>query len=68
MDRYIARSAFDKMDDWPIWFVADARMGGLNVTAELIRKHFNPNHVGGVLAERDRAIEVARTANEATKQ
>ena len=34
MTRYYARSASDKTDDWPYWFVADSQRGGLNVTAE----------------------------------
>lgn len=38
-DRYYARSASDRTNDWPFWFVADKSRGGLNVTAELIRQY-----------------------------
>lgn len=31
---YIARSASDKTEDWPFWFVANQE--GLNVTVELV--------------------------------
>lgn len=34
--RYIARSASDKTDDWPYWFVADTTRDGLNVTVQLL--------------------------------
>ena len=33
--RYYARSASDNTDDWPFWFVADIKQGGLNVTVTL---------------------------------
>lgn len=61
--RYYARSASDKTDDWPFWFVADARRGGLNVTAELIRKHLSPDHRGGVLMLKHHALDLAQLAN-----
>lgn len=35
MRRFYARSASDKTDDWPFWFVADEKHGGLNVTGEV---------------------------------
>jgi hypothetical protein len=35
MPRFYARSASDKTDDWPFWFVADEMQGGLNVTKRL---------------------------------
>ena len=31
-NRFYARSASDKADDWPFWFIADREQGGLNVT------------------------------------
>ena len=37
MSRYIARSASDRTDDWPFWFVADGSPTGLNVTNQLMR-------------------------------
>ena len=36
MNRYYARSASDKTDDWPFWFIADNNKGGLNVTVEIL--------------------------------
>lgn len=61
--RYYARSASDKTDDWPFWFVADRNRGGLNVTAQLIRDHINPDHAGGVLLTRSWAEFLAQKAN-----
>lgn len=65
--RYFARSASDKDDNWPYWFVADRERGGLNVTADLVRKHINPNHHGATLCIPDFAREIAALANEAAK-
>lgn len=61
--RYFARSASDKTDDWPFWFVADRDMGGLNVTAELIRKHSDPAHRGATLTSKTHAFEIESRAN-----
>lgn len=61
--RYYARSASDRTDDWPFWYVADRRKGGVNVTADIVRAHINPNHAGGVLTSRDSAINLADMAN-----
>lgn len=33
-DRYFARSASDRFEDWPCWYVADATRFGLNVVPE----------------------------------
>lgn len=63
-DRYFARSASDKTDDWPVWFVADRQKGGLNVTAELIRQHFDPDHKGAVFSSRRGAELIAERANQ----
>lgn len=38
MTRYYARSASDRTDDWPYWYVADREQGGLNVTVRLARE------------------------------
>lgn len=38
--RYYARSASDKTDNWPFWFIADRERGGLNVTSDLMREHY----------------------------
>lgn len=35
--RFYARSASDKTDDWPAWFVADRQRNGRNVTADLTK-------------------------------
>lgn len=34
--RYYARSASDRTEDWPLWFVADREKAGLNVTVQLL--------------------------------
>ena len=62
-DRYYARSASDRTDDWPFWFVADKTRGGLNVTCELIRDHIDPKHTGGVFTLRNAATVLANMAN-----
>ncbi len=64
-DRYIARPASDHRDNWAFWFVADSKRGGLNVTAELIRQHFDPTHQGATLTMKLDAQEIAAKANEA---
>lgn len=63
-DRYYARSASDRADDWPYWFVADRQKGGLNVTAELIRQHIRPEHNGAVFMSREGAERLAEKAND----
>ena len=62
--RYYARSASDKTDDWPIWFVADRQYGGLNVTADLIRSIVDPTHDGATLTTRALAFAIADMANQ----
>jgi hypothetical protein len=62
-DRFYARSASDRTDDWPYWFVADSQKGGLNVTAKLIRRHLDPEHKRGVLCFRRGAEYLAILAN-----
>lgn len=62
--RYFARSASDRTGDWPFWFVADRQKGGLNVTAELIRQHFDPDHKGAVFSDRHGAEMIAERANQ----
>lgn len=37
-DRFYARSASDRTDDWPYWFVADRQKSGINVTVSLAPK------------------------------
>ena len=65
--RYYARSASDKTDNWPFWFVADRSKNRLNVTAELVRAHINPDHAGATLTRRAEAERIARIANEAAE-
>ncbi len=67
MERFFARSASDKTDDWDFWFVADRTKGGLNVTAELLRAHVNPDHRGGTLLHKGDAFRLAGIANAAQK-
>ena len=65
MSRYYARSASDKTDNWPAWYVADSARGGLNVTGNLIRKHINPLHRGGVFLSGWDAVKLAIKSNRA---
>ncbi|SEN87926.1 hypothetical protein SAMN04489859_102057 [Paracoccus alcaliphilus] len=64
--RYFARSASDRTNDWPRWFVADRSKGGMNVTADLIREYRNPDHCGGVFLPRIAAEALAAEANGAS--
>lgn len=59
--RYYARSASDRTDNWPYWFVADVERGGLNVTASIVRGLLVP---GATLVDRELAIAIAGIANE----
>jgi hypothetical protein len=61
--RYYARTASDRTDHWPIWFVADTQQGGLNVTAVLVRQHLNMNPAGLTLCRRAYAERLAILAN-----
>ena len=63
MDRYYARSASDRTDNWPFWFVADKTRGGLNVTADLMRELVSTNWRGVTLVTREIAEWLAATAN-----
>lgn len=66
MIRYYARSASDKTDDWPFWFVADDSQGGLNVTAEVAEATQSLCHrPGAVLREPWDAVKLAMRANRA---
>jgi hypothetical protein len=63
MRRFYARSASDKTDNWPFWFVADEKRGGVNVTGELcetLRIHRAP---GANLGARWDMVELAMRAN-----
>lgn len=61
--RYYARSASDKTDDWPWWFVADKYRGGLNVTQEVHKLLNLPMEPGAVLCVRAYAEQLAEEAN-----
>ena len=66
-DRYYARSASDKTDDWPFWFVADKQQGGLNVTNKLLKKFceaFYEANKGEVLISKKDAAWLADKGNE----
>lgn len=58
--RYYARSASDRTDNWPNWFVADAERGGLNVTPSIVPGLLRP---GATLVDRELAIALAGIAN-----
>lgn len=58
--RYFARSASDKTDDWPFWYVADREKGNLNVTVKL-----EPLLEGALpFTSKEYAIRLAKRANE----
>lgn len=61
--RYFARSASDRTDDWPLWFVADRRKSGLNVTLSLIEKAFGRHVVGMPFLPREHAETLAEISN-----
>ena len=61
--RYYARTASDRTDHSPIWFVADTQQGGLNVTAVLVRQHLNVDPEGATLCSRGYAERLAILAN-----
>lgn len=63
-DRYHARSASDKAADWPFWFVADRRRGGMNVTSDVTRAYVAPAHKGATLTSRKCAVWLAELAND----
>lgn len=63
LGRFYARSASDKTDDWPFWFVADRRRGDLNVTAELICELVYPLHKGAIFLPQKAATLLADKAN-----
>jgi hypothetical protein len=59
--RFFARSASDRTDDWPFWYVADRRSGNLNVVVALA-----PELSGRLpFLPRDAAIALADEANRA---
>lgn len=59
--RYYARSASDRTDNWPYWFVADVERGGLNVTASIVPSLLVS---GATLIDRELAIAIVGIANE----
>jgi hypothetical protein len=61
--RYYARSASDRTDDWPWWFVADKQLGGRNVTQEVHKLLNRPTQPGAVLCVRAYAEQLAGEAN-----
>ncbi len=55
--RYFARSASDRTDDWPLWFVADRHQSDLNVTVRLVPSFrgympFLPREAAELVADR----------------
>lgn len=63
MTGYYARSASDNADDWPFWFVADAKRGGLNVTATVMDEIGITRNPGQTLLGPWEAVKVAMAAN-----
>ena len=61
--RFIARSASDRTEVWPFWFVADMTVGGLNVTHEIAQHLGLPLGAGQVLVSPDDAKALAAKAN-----
>jgi hypothetical protein len=62
--RYFARSASDRTDDWPFWFVADRKLGGPNRTAEITDLLFPGKRTpGSTLTDRETAQFLAEKAN-----
>ncbi|MVA23183.1 hypothetical protein V6582_17785 [Agrobacterium vitis] len=62
-NRYYARSASDRTDEWPFWFVADQRHGVLNVTGRLFEKLTGQPANGAVFTDREYAETLATQAN-----
>lgn len=62
-DRYYARSASDRTDDWPFWFVADRKRGGLNVTSEVADLVGVKRGAGQVLVNKESALNIAARSN-----
>lgn len=62
--RFFARSASDRTQDWPFWFVADRQKGGVNVTGKVLEKVTGERSHGAVLASRSVALWLADRANE----
>ena len=69
-NRYYARSASDKTDDWPLWFVAYKTLGGLNVTDKVSRMlGLDGLHKpGATLCFREYAEQLAADANKMVKE
>lgn len=65
--RYHAKSASDKTDDWPFWFVADSQKGGLNVTNSLLKKYgMHPDSPHAMFMDAGGSVELAERANNDT--
>lgn len=62
-ERYYARSASDRTDEWPFWFVADRNKAGLNVTLSLVESLYGQHLVCLPFMSRDDAVELAIEAN-----
>lgn len=62
-ERYYARSACRRTDDWPFWFVADRERGGVNTTAEIMGELCMMWPPGAVFAIKQDALIIAAIAN-----
>lgn len=64
LPRYVARPASDRLQDWPVWLVADQARGGRNVTGDLLRRLFpQVDRQGATLMVRRQAERLAAIAN-----
>lgn len=61
--KVIARSASDRTDEWPYWFVADADHPGINITSRIASALGYDWRLGAVLADRETAEKIAREWN-----
>ncbi|MVA44660.1 hypothetical protein GOZ83_06135 [Agrobacterium vitis] len=63
LPRYFARSASDKAENWPFWFVADRQCGSVNVTGKIAEEMTGISSNGAVFASRAHAEMLATWAN-----
>ncbi|MCA0401327.1 MAG: hypothetical protein LCH38_10985 [Proteobacteria bacterium] len=63
MAEFFARSASDKTDDWPFWFVARRDQPGRNVLVEAIKIAGFEYSGGWTLTCREAAELIAKEAN-----
>lgn len=67
-NEFFARSASDKTENWPIWFVARKDAPSRNVLDKACEVAGIPRRAGAVLADKQTAIWIAEEANKAEGQ